>query len=220
GYIRLDRYTLKYSEGRLSLYEGGNLIDSTGAEGEVRFNVNSDITAALVNQCTTYVSWQKGPIDACSGDPASTGEYLFEDPHIASRIVQRLDALETDIWSVYYRHAYKHNTWIEGTRLSYGELRLLAILYAIEATPERSIILIDAFEAGFHHDWIVNLIKLLTEIPQTVVIETHSGLVLLAAKKHKWSSYYIEGGKSKVIEALNDVEMFTREKKAYVAASE
>ncbi|MGC9051129.1 AAA family ATPase [Pyrobaculum sp.] len=218
GYIRLDRYTLKYSEGQLSLYEDVRLIDSTGAEGEVRFNTSGGVKAAFVNQCAVYVGWQKGPIDACGGEPEVSGEFLFEDPYIASRIARRLKTLGVGLWSVYYKYAYRLDKWVEGNRLSYGELRLLAILYAIEAAPEKSIILIDAFETGLHHDWIVKLIELLTEIPQTVMIETHSGLALKAAKERKWSSYYIEGGKSKVIEALSDVAMFAREREAYVAA--
>jgi hypothetical protein len=43
-------------------------------------------------------------------------------------------------------------------------------------------------------------------------------LALLAAKERKWSLYYIDGGRSKAIEALNDVEVFAREKEAYAAA--
>jgi predicted ATPase len=104
--------------------------------------------------------------------------------------------------------------------LSFGELRAMLLITAIKAVRnDDTVILVDAFEAGLHYDWIVDIVDLLTKIPQPVILESHNAITLKAALTRGWSLYYILEGKSKPITSLRNMEIFSVETEAYVRAS-
>jgi len=117
---------------------------------------------------------------------------------------------------VYYDKFYDPDRgWQPLSRLSYGERRRLAIEAALAAAD---VVLIENFEAGLHVDAVVDLVKQIAESDATVVLETHSGLVLKAAVRFGISAYYVEPiARLKKIERLDDSELFARELSAWNA---
>ncbi len=117
---------------------------------------------------------------------------------------------------VYYNLYYDPDRgWIPLSHLSYGQKRWLAIEAALEAA---SVVLIENFEAGLHVDAVVALIKQIAESNATVVLETHSGLVLKAAQRYGIATYYVEPlARLRRIERLDDPQMFARELSAWNA---
>jgi ABC-type branched-subunit amino acid transport system ATPase component len=138
----------------------------------------------------------------------SLNEFTFADwtgvavvnPAVAKRL-----SLE-----VYYDKYYDPDReWIPLAYMSYGEKRRLAI----EATLSVArVVLIENFEAGLHVDYIVDLVKQIAESDATVILETHSGLVLRAAQRYGLAMYYVEPlARLKRIEKLDDPQMFGME---------
>jgi len=59
--------------------------------------------------------------------------------------------------------------------LSYGQRKCLAVEAAL---PAADLAAVESFEAGFHADYVAELIKQIAESSTTAIIEAHSGLVL------------------------------------------
>ncbi len=117
---------------------------------------------------------------------------------------------------VYYNLYYDPDRgWIPLSRLSYGQKRRLTIEAALAGA---NVVLIENFEAGLHVDAVVDLIKQIAESNATVVLETHSGLVLKAAQRYGLATYYVEPlARLRRIERLDDPQMFARELSAWNA---
>jgi len=132
--------------------------------------------------------------------------FAIIDPAVAKRLY-----LE-----VYYDRAYDPDRgWIPLKNLSYGQKRRLAIEVALQAA---SFVAIENFEAGLHADYVAELIKQIAESDASVMLETHSGLVLRLAMRYGLNTYHVEeGGVVKPIERLDDVGLFQRELAAYQA---
>jgi len=117
---------------------------------------------------------------------------------------------------VYYDKYYDPDRdWVPLSSLSYGQKRRLAIDAALEAA---NVVLIENFEAGLHVDAVVDLVKQIAESDATVILETHSGLVLRAAQRYGLAMYYVEPlARLRRIERLDDVQLFQLELSAYQA---
>lgn len=102
--------------------------------------------------------------------------------------------------------------WIPFQHLAYGTRKALAMLFAERLAD---ILFIETFEAGFHADLVVTLLKHLSEFNGPVFIETHLGLVVAHALSRGWKAYYVEKGSTKKelksIEDLRDAELFRKE---------
>jgi len=128
------------------------------------------------------------------------------DPAVAKRLY-----LE-----VYYDKYYDPDGgWVPLSYLSYGQRRQLAIEAALSAA---NVVLIENFEAGLHADAVIDLVKQIAESNATVILETHSGLVLKAAQRYGLALYYVEPlARLRRVERLDDHEMFARELSAWNA---
>jgi energy-coupling factor transporter ATP-binding protein EcfA2 len=117
---------------------------------------------------------------------------------------------------VYYDKYYDPDRdWVPLSSLSYGQKRRLAIEAALEAA---NVVLIENFEAGLHVDAVVDLVKQIAESDATVILETHSGLVLRAAQRYGLATYYVEPlARLRRIERLDDPQMFGMELSAWNA---
>ena len=135
-------------------------------------------------------------------------DFAIVDPRTARRLY-----LE-----VYYNLAYDADLgWLPIKQLSYGQKRRLVVDAALEATPfTQYLVAIENFESGFHVDFLVELIKQIAEARCTVVLETHSILVLRLAERYGLHAYYVEKDGIKPIEKL-DTNLFQRELSAYHA---
>jgi energy-coupling factor transporter ATP-binding protein EcfA2 len=101
------------------------------------------------------------------------------------------------------------------SNLSYGQRRRLAIEAALLVAD---LVAIENFESGIHMDSIAELIKQIAETNATVIIETHSGVVLKLAMRYGLNAFYVEPFmRLKRIERLDDAQMFARELSAYQA---
>jgi ABC-type multidrug transport system ATPase subunit len=116
---------------------------------------------------------------------------------------------------VYYDKAYDPDLgWIPIRQLSYGQKRRLVIDVALVA----DFVAIENFEAGLHADYIADLVKQIAESDATVVLETHSGLVLKLATRYGCDAFYVEPFmRLRRIERLDDAQMFARELSAFNA---
>jgi len=132
--------------------------------------------------------------------------FAIFDPAVAKRLY-----LE-----VYYDRAYDPDRgWVPLKNLSYGQRRRLAIEAALETGD---FVAIENFEAGLHADYVAELIKQIAESDASIMLETHSTLVLRLAMRYGLNTYYVEeGGVVKPIERLDDVGLFQRELAAYQA---
>ncbi|MGC9051662.1 AAA family ATPase [Pyrobaculum sp.] len=160
----------------------------------VLFGPNGDGKSTIIKMVRERV--KSVYIDVCRayGVPVSVDacrkKFVFKDPELVESIIDDLRRFRFD-WSIYYNKAYR-DKWLEASELSFGELRALLIISAVRMVKDSdTVILIDAFEAGLHYDWIVAAIDILTEIPQPVIIESHMALTLKAALSRGWSMYYI-----------------------------
>jgi ABC-type multidrug transport system ATPase subunit len=142
-------------------------------------------------------------------------EFTFEDfaivdPDVAGRLY-----LET-----YYNMVRDPDRgWIYVKELSYGQRRRLAIEAALEGANIGKVdfVAIENFESGLHVDYIVELIKLISEIETvTIIIETHSGLVLKIGMRYGIPIYYVDG-QLKRVDRLDDYQLFSRELSAFHA---
>jgi ATP-binding cassette subfamily F protein uup len=117
---------------------------------------------------------------------------------------------------VYYDRSYDPDLgWIPIRHLSYGQRRRLVIEAALEAAD---LVAIENFETGFHVDYIAELIKQIVESDATVVLETHSGVVLKLAMRYGIPIYYVQPFmRLKGIERLDDAQTFAHELSAYHA---
>ena len=126
--------------------------------------------------------------------------FAINDP-----IAKRLD--------VYYDKVYDPDLgWIPIRHLSYGQRRRLVIEAALEGGD---FVAIENFEAGLHVDYIVELIKRIAETDATVILESHSGLVLRLAMRYGIAMFYVSNT-IKQIEKFDD-KMFAKELSAYNA---
>jgi ABC-type branched-subunit amino acid transport system ATPase component len=80
--------------------------------------------------------------------------------------------------------------WMRLSNLSYGQRRRLAVEAAL---PAADMVAIENFEAGFHADYVAELIKQIAESSTTAIIEDHSGLVLKLAMR------YGRGGRIRIL---------------------
>jgi ABC-type branched-subunit amino acid transport system ATPase component len=113
-------------------------------------------------------------------------------------------------FEVYYDKYYDPDKgWVPLAYFSYGQKRRLAIEAALAGA---SVVLIENFEAGLHVDAVVDLVKQIAESNATVVLETHSGLVLRVAQRYGLAMYYVEPlARLKKIERLDDPQTFQYE---------
>ncbi len=174
--------------------------------GLVEVEYNGPVSVIMVNESGVK---QVGAVEIFSLSEfsfADWGGVAVTNPAVARRLY-----LE-----VYYDKYYDPDRgWVPLTHLSYGQRRRLAIEAALEGA---NIVLIENFEAGLHADVIVDLVKQIAESSVTVVMETHSGLVLRAAQRYGLAMYYVEPlARLRRIERLDDPQMFARELSAWNA---
>ena len=137
---------------------------------------------------------------------ADWGGIAVVDPTVARRLY-----LE-----IYYDKYYDQDKgWVPLAHLSYGQKRRLAVEAALSVA---NIVLVENFEAGLHVDAVVDLVKQIAESNATVILETHSGLVLRAAQRYGLAMYYVEPlARLRRIERLDDPQMFGMELSAWNA---
>lgn len=97
--------------------------------------------------------------------------------------------------------------WIQVNSLAYGYRRVLAIVASLIVADA---VLIEAFEAGFHADLTLELLRLITKWfnDKVVVIETHHGAAVALSLAEKWRGFYLENGR--VVREINSPEDLRR----------
>ena len=126
-------------------------------------------------------------------------------PPLAERLYV---SYEGGFGKVYYDMAQAGGDWISTRELSYGQRRFLAIQAALHVGD---FVFVENFEAGLHVDFIVELLEAAAQAKNTVVLETHSALVVRRAPELGFKVYKVEGGTAKFVQDPRDVELFRRE---------
>jgi len=211
------------------VYENGRILEITDDVAKAFDILHRKLAGEPLVPKTT--AW----IDSCSAElPATSIEICrFERPGRPAMSFERLKPDElvkledfgggilSSSYLYYSQDSWwvkKDDAWIPVHNLAYGYRRVLAVLAALITADA---VFIEAFEAGFHADLALELLRLINKWfkDKVVVIETHHGVAVTTAVKMGWRGYYLENGKvvKELVKTadLSEADLYKRELEIY-----